>query len=91
MNIDTEDYRNKSGDTLDVLNNKIKKVEGMKPVKGKESVSLSEEPENNSDNTINLWIWQEFIGLKLPRMMTKAKVEIFKKELYARYKLDEDG
>ena len=53
MNIDTEDYRNKSGDTLDVLNNKIGKVEGMNSVKGKESVSLSEEPENNSDNTIN--------------------------------------
>ena len=54
MNIDTEDYRNKSGDTLDVLNNKIGKDEGKKPVKRKESVTLSEEPENNSDNTINL-------------------------------------
>ena len=28
MNIDTEDDRNKSGDTLDVFNNKIGKDEG---------------------------------------------------------------
>ena len=35
------------------MNNKIGKDEGKKPVKGKESVTLSEEPENNSDNIID--------------------------------------